>query len=332
MLIGEYTAQAGTTRRFGVVGSCRVHDPSIALLKSERIRRVWTGFNAFTHGIPDSEQYLNFLRGLVDISDAMAPFVFREEHAPTRDPKLTALIGELDDVIVEISSPIHLHLHGVALQQDYFWRMFIRQYGATLSEWYVSLMDAKPNHPANIEKALAALAAAGHEVTPFVEDVVRGTRCERLSPQGVRQGLESIMFDARKRWIIATHVVVPGVSTAMMAERARFNGVLREQAESLGAEVFDPTPLVETAGREKAMAADGADLYHYRSRLQSGSRQHAVGGAGVRRGAAKACQLTRERGRLPRGSAGAARRFCIPILTWTGASPISRPAASTCRK
>jgi hypothetical protein len=262
MLIADLTKRDGGTLRLGVVGSCRVHDPIKAQVRSGRGTFQWSAHNAFTHCPPEAIQHIAFCRDRLDIPRGFAPYILRQEAVPVLDNRLPELVETCDVFLVEMSSVDYLKCGRWYFNQDYFSQQFVRGGGLGVLNWFRNIGEAAPGE-ALVAEARASLEAAGRPVTASMEEILRTLRKNDLTQPDFTTGLTEVAYDRSRRWIFAPIFNVDGLSPLMAERRAELARTLKTSVEALGFDYFDPTPIVAGAGRPKALDGGGADHFHY---------------------------------------------------------------------
>lgn len=128
--------------------------------------------------------------------------------------------------------------------------------------WYRALCEDAPSE-ATVAEAMASLEAAGKPITASIEEILRNLRKSDLSQTAFANGLSDVAFDRSKRWIFAPIFNVEGLSPVMAERRSELARMLETSVAALGFEYFDPTPIVTSVGRQKALDGGGADHFHY---------------------------------------------------------------------
>jgi hypothetical protein len=262
MLIAELTGLSGGYH-LGVLGSCRVHCPLLSLRDIGVVRTEWYRFNAFTHGASDGAQYLNFVRGLVTIPDELAPFIFSADTTPAPDLLPGILLDRVEILVLEVCADTALHFDEYVLQQDYFYHRFVRRHGSDLLNWWRSLCSMASDHGKVIEATLSTMSQNGHELVPLDREILERARFERHGVNYIAERIDEITNNKNRRYVIATHFIVPGDFGSTMNARRKAKEVVIAAAAKLGIQIFDPSVIIEHYGRARSLAAHGADIYHY---------------------------------------------------------------------
>lgn len=245
--------------RFGVIGTCRVHNPMRCMIEDERIRMIWRGYNAFTHNPMEAIQYLKFARGESRIPDTFAPFIFRTDQAPTVDDKLIAEMRQLDFLIVEISSFSRLSCGRYEFQQNYFSENFIRKGGVDYLSWWRDVSQGKPAEQ-SAEDLIKRLDGA---VPIQSEEIIRTLAFSELSDQSFCDGIRRLSVIAGMPLVLVPHFSFDEEDNAISALRLRNRKLVEQMAAELNHDFFDASDLLMRFGREAALKNGGRDLYHY---------------------------------------------------------------------
>jgi hypothetical protein len=245
--------------QFGVIGTCRVHNPMRAMIDEGRIEMIWRGFNAFTHGPMEAIQYLQFVRDTKFIPDAFSPFIFRTDDTPAVDDRLVAAMQGLDFLIVEISAFSRISCGNYEFQQNYFSENFIRKGGADYLNWWRDVTQGKPT----MDSADALVRLKGNDITIHDEEVLRTLRFDNLSDKDFTAGIQELSGIAGIPLVLVPHFSFDNEDNAISKLRARNRQLVSTAAAELSHANFDPSQLLMDYGREAALKNNGRDLYHY---------------------------------------------------------------------
>lgn len=261
MLIASYRDATGTRQQIGVVGTCRIRDPLVTRLRDGSLEKVWDGFNAFTHTVEGARQYIDWLGG-AEMPDDLLPLTFRATPgavAPGQGPRL----DRVRTIILEVSTLSVFRVGPWVLQENYFFELFVRRFGAPMLPWYRSVAARNPDHKLVALETLEKLQAEGKKLTHTERDVLFFTRFRQDTTAELTVQLKTMVAALPARWIVVTHFTLPDDASATMQQRAQMMEQVRNAATAAGAEIFDPTVLIRHHGRKVAIANDGADIYHY---------------------------------------------------------------------
>lgn len=262
MLIARTTAShenAAPGLCFGVIGTCRVHNPMRAMIDDGRIEMVWREFNAFTHGPAEAIQYLRFVRGDVFIPDVFSPFIFRTDETPSVDDRLIKAMQQLDFLIVEISAFARISCGSYEFQQNYFSENFIRKGGADYLNWWRDVTQGKPS----MGSADALVTAKAGDLEPHNEEILRTLRFENLGDEDFVAKVRELSRVAGIPLLLVPHFSFDNEDNAISRLRARNRHLIGRAANELSHAFFDPSDLLMAYGREAALKNEGRDLYHY---------------------------------------------------------------------
>lgn len=262
MLIARTKADGANGPRdlsFGVIGTCRVHNPMRAMIEQGLIDLVWREFNAFTHGPTEAIQYLRFVRGEGFIPGAFAPFIFRTEETPAVGEKLSNTVRELDFLIVEVSAFSRISCGPYEFQQNYFSENFIRKGGADYLNWWRDVTQGKPS----MASADELVSAKSEGLSLHDEEILRTLRFANLSDDEFQAEVQKLSQIAGLPLLLVPHFSFDDQDNAISRMRARNRKLLGASAKQLSHAFFDPSPLLMDYGREAALKNEGRDLYHY---------------------------------------------------------------------
>ncbi|MGD9879518.1 MAG: hypothetical protein AB7U95_05200, partial [Reyranella sp.] len=93
--------------------------------------------------------------------------------------------------------------------------------------------------------------------------VLREVRLEEISLGTTKQLIEKMKANAVNQWIFVSHFQVPGLAGTLMADRGKLQEIVKQATAECGVDFFDPTKIVARYGRQRMLANNGADIYHY---------------------------------------------------------------------
>lgn len=255
-------SQTERARRVCVLGSCRLRNPISALAYPDQMHLVLRE-PPFSHTVAEAQQVLDYARGRIEIPAELAPFIYGTDQAPSTINYPRFLAEDVDIFVVEIATQLLVRYRDYVFQQNQFNRRFLQHYGAPLLKWNRALAARQPISEEIIQESLHALAEAGHEITPLLEDMLRNVRMEWQDATMMAEQMRRLMFDTGRRWIMVSHFVIPGDAGRIMKDRAALNIAVAAAAAEAGAEFFDPTQIFNFLPREILLDANGADVYEY---------------------------------------------------------------------
>ncbi|WP_417512852.1 hypothetical protein [Minwuia sp.] len=263
MLIASVENQTGNNHapiRFGVIGTCRVHNPMRSLIDQGRAEMIWREFNAFTHGPMEALQYLRFARGDVQVPDPFAPFIFRTDRAPDVESRLADIMKTLDFLIVEISSFARLRCGMYEFQQNYFSENFVRKGGVDFLSWWRDVTQRKDTVS---ETADELIGKRRDDLKPSDEEIIRTLTFEELADDVFVAGIRKVADYSGLPIILVPHFSFDDEDNAISNQRTRNRRLVEQVASETGHACFDPSPHLMAYGRKKALKNEGRDLYHY---------------------------------------------------------------------
>lgn len=251
--------------RIAVHGSCRVHDPFEELASNGELIKVWANNYAVSYTLAEAHQMLCFSIGESEIPTHLLPFIFddaRNAFTPNGWPR--DVIKDVDVFVVEASELRQVRYREFFFQIQVFMRNFVSKYGAALLPWYRAFSLGQPISEEIVSDALAGLpSSVCREDRAVIESVLREVRLEEVSLGTTKQLIEKLKANAVDKWIFVSHFQVPGLSGTLMADRGKLQEIMRQATAECGVDFFDPTEIVARYGRQRMLANNGADIYHY---------------------------------------------------------------------
>ncbi|MDQ2860652.1 MAG: hypothetical protein M3T55_08000 [Pseudomonadota bacterium] len=245
------------------MGSCRVHDPLIALaslgdLRLDAIQPL------ITHTASEALQSLYFIAGDKTFPKALDIYLYGEiGFRPPEAFRRAMRAG------VEISHDRQFSFEGVFLQSTFLACHLVRPRGSALLDWFRTLSKGREVDEACVQRAIVALRQGGFGCHAWLEALLRGMRFEQQSEESIEINLETMMLQWGGHWIVVGPIVLAGHDGAIMGRRRALRATLETVAGRRGAEFHDPSPLVAERGSSAALAAEGANIYEYAPDFQA---------------------------------------------------------------
>ncbi len=259
MLIAEIQ-HSGKLRRIGIVGSCRLHDPLKAAILNAGGKFIWSAHNAFTHSPQEALQHLNFCAGRLDIPDAFAPCILRQDHTPMLPARLPEIVASCDTLAIEVSSFETIGCGGYFFNQDYFAQSFVRGKGMAHLEWFRTIGTAAPP-PDLVAAAEAELLAAGQKLTPAKREILQTLRKTPVNEAHSTEALRTVAAMAENILLVPIFNLADGPKHLQEA-RTGVAQRLKHAAQQVEADFADPSTIVANFPREMVLDGGGADVFH----------------------------------------------------------------------
>lgn len=262
MLIVDLNRPDGRVERVGVIGSCRVLTPMAKMIALKVARRVWHACRCYSYTAPEAVQHLAHCLGRVEIPADLAPYVLNDPMPARFTPEWTEVIESCRTVIVEVSTLEDFVFNGLVFNCLGLANLLVRGHGAVAMDWFRRLSPEPPDDE-TARLMEAALAGSGVDLTANLRAMLRGM-CRKANDAGTfARAIRSIVCNADKRWVFVPMFNVSTRPDEQIVARAALRAMLEREALANGAELFDPTPLVEEAGRSVAFEGAMASPIHY---------------------------------------------------------------------
>ncbi len=235
------------------IGSCRIVDP---------LRRARSGYGfelsrnrsfGFTHTSPEAVQQLKFMRGELDIPEALWPYVSNNDRA-----EVLAQAPKSGDIhVVELSSEKILSMNGVYLQLNYLRTQFVPFFadGKRKNAYWKAIEKGTQ------EDIDALLAEHWSETDEQKADcaVLRNIRLRRADEEQTRADIRYLK-EALPFVVFVTHVNAIDSGGTVIKTRDRYIQMVKRIAGEEGCLVIDPTDMMQHMGQQEALEPD---LNHY---------------------------------------------------------------------
>jgi hypothetical protein len=248
--------------RVAAIGCCRMNMPIERLPQRCPIEWVWQD-TMLPHTTSNVEQYLRFVGKLNVIPPLLERLIYEPwRRLPTPcDP--ADFIASIDTFMVEISDLWLMWAGPWSLQQNMLFENFVRPHGEILLPWWVEACTIGAARPETLEQVIPAMRALNLEHWDEVEFVLREFRQRLQDREMLISAVKNLVATYPGRWILVPNIVFDNETSERMDQRRDLRDWLKEAAVELGAEFFDPSPIVARVGKKNAMEFEGANLHHY---------------------------------------------------------------------
>lgn len=257
-----------------MVGSCRVRDilfnaypdeeEKKSVTRGSFFKTVWYGFSSFSHTTLQAIQYINYFRG-ADLPPAhIQPMIFdrvlNDSALKGIDEVRDKHLNDVDVFVIEISTLNCFSCGEHYFNQSYLERNLVRPNGKPMLAWLRSLSKEGETHSEIINETLDKIRDGKTELTDGLEEMVRGTQMNVMSYEELKSSFQDIAC-----LLGVPCVFVPPFNTpeTPIKKKLELTRLIAELSKDIGFSVFDTTGVVESAGRENALAGNGADVNHY---------------------------------------------------------------------
>lgn len=241
------------TIKISPIGSCRIVDPLRRARDNFEFKMNRGRSMGFTHSSPEAVQQLKFMRGEVEIPEALWPCVSNAD----REEVLGQNHDASDIYLVELSSEKILSHGDTYLQLNYlrthfeaffkdntrknaYWRAIEKQTPQEVAAFLDEVWSDTPEHKAE---------------AVFLREV----RLRRADAEQTRRDMRYLR-DTLPNVLFITHVNALEDGGDTIKTRDRFVQMVKQIAEEEGCTLYDPTDLVMQVGQKEALEDD---LNHY---------------------------------------------------------------------
>ncbi len=245
------------------LGSCRVHDPLIAVQGPGEIdylnRRIKSRAPIYVHDVHEMIQLLGLLAGTVSMPAAIAPFAFNVWRAGKPMPRL---IGDAERLVIEVCTDKHYAAMGHALNINEIHRQLVAPAGEAGEAWWYDAHRGQPAPLGVVEKVEATLSQS-RQLTETHRRVLREITLVTLSSEAIAEGMTRLRSMVACPILVVPHVAVRLADGSLLGERIEHIDKTIEAARLAGLVVLDPRRFVERDGQQRALAEQGTDFHHY---------------------------------------------------------------------
>jgi hypothetical protein len=245
------------------LGSCRVHDPLVAVQGVAGIdylnRHIKPRTPVYLHDVHEMIQFLGLLAGTVSMPAAVAPFAFAEWRPGKSMPRL---IGDAERLVLEVCTDKYYSALGHALNINEIHRQVVQPAGEAGEAWWDDVHQGKPAPLDIIERVESALRRA-HKLTETDRRMLREISLVTLSSSVIAEGMATLRSMVACPILVVPHVAVRVADGSLLGERIEHIDKTIEAARQAGLAVLDPRRFVERDGQQRALAERGTDFHHY---------------------------------------------------------------------
>lgn len=241
------------------IGTCRVHIPLKQALSKYPIFLNVEGVYGYTHTSAEALQQLRYLQGEKSFPAEVRPLVFRNDETTS---EATGNWRPSDLHVVEISSSRKIRVRDDSVQLNYIYRYFSDFFASDRrTQRFWSLVKA--GQRADLGQFLRA-EPAYRFMSAEDRSLLTSLRMEEQDFASVKADMAEIADRlGRDAVVFMTHVDARTPDGATIPRRERLINWVKLAAAQLGVPCFDPTPLMEAFGPERALENGGLDLTHF---------------------------------------------------------------------
>lgn len=249
--------------RVFVLGSCRVHDPLIAVHELGEVdylnRHIRPRTTIYLHDVHEMTQFLGLLGGTASMPAGIVPFAF-SEWRPGRP--MQRLLADAERLVIEVCTDKHYAAAGHTLNINEIHRQVVAPAGEAGAAWW-SDAHRGLKAPDHVIAAAEAVLGRSRELTETHRRVLREIELVTLSPAAIAEGMARLQSLVACPILIVPHVAVHLGDGSVLGERIEHIEKVIEAARISGLAVLDPRRFVERDGQERALAEGGTDIHHY---------------------------------------------------------------------
>jgi hypothetical protein len=262
MIVEAPSAPQGRGFRVWVQGSCRLNGPLWKAAGKGELR-VIDELGPFSHTAAEALQITEMLLG-----ERTAPPPLDEiivDGGPMKSPaRVRRSLGDgVDVTLLEICATYQIGLDGVAFSHTALTRQLVAPWRDALLPWFRELQANGAISTQTADAALARAAKRGATIDAPFERLIREMTLAHHSERDIVEAIAAIRRRLGGACVVMGSVELADVGGAIMTDRRERNHMVGAACAAAGAAFFDPSPLVARHGREKALAAGGANLYEW---------------------------------------------------------------------
>lgn len=247
--------------RVFALGSCRVHDPLIAVPGEVDYlnRHIKSRTPIYLHDVHEMIQFLGLLAGTASMPVGIAPFAYRDWRAGRPMPRV---VDDAERLVIEVCTDKHYAAMGRTLNINEIHRQLVAPAGQAGAAWWNDVHRGQPA-PDDVIEAVEAILRRSHDLTDARRRMLREIRLVTLSPEAMAEGMARLRSMVACPILVVPHVAVRLADGSLLAERIEHIDKTIEAARLSGLAVLDPRRFVERDGQWRALADAGTDFHHY---------------------------------------------------------------------
>ena len=245
------------------LGSCRVHDPLMAVDR-RRVRYLNRRFKArdpiYLHDVHEMIQFVRLARGELTMPAGVS--LFAVQGGLRVDRRMAAVLADAEGVVIEVCTDKHYEGAGYVLNVNEIHRQLVEATGPAGAAWWDEIDRGGRPTPELVQGVEAALGAQ-RKLGDAHRLMLREIAFSQLSAADIAQGLSALRALLDRPILVLPHVAVRLADGSYLAERIAHIDKTIEAARRAGLPVLDPRSFVERDGQGLALDAKGADFHHY---------------------------------------------------------------------
>ena len=247
--------------RVFALGSCRVHDPLIAVRSEVDYlnRRVSPRTPIYLHDVHEMIQFLGLLAGTIAMPAEVAPLAF-SDWRPKRPA--SGVFGDAQRLVIEVCTDKHYAAMGYTLNINEIHRQIVGPAGEAGAAWWYDAHRGQ-SAPEHVIAEVEAALGRSRRLTETHRRVLREIELVTLSSAAIAEGMARLDGMVACPILVVPHVAVRLADGSLLAERIEHIDKTIEAARLSGLAVLDPRRFVERDGQQRALAEGGTDFHHY---------------------------------------------------------------------
>ncbi|MCI4660668.1 MAG: hypothetical protein MRY63_02440 [Neomegalonema sp.] len=243
--------------RVSAIGSCRIHTPL-----RQMSARHWFDFNnrrsfGFTHTTKEALQQARFLMEDYDVPEELIPFICPNK---TFEALVEKKHPKSDLYVLEICSGKEFSYEGHSVQLNYM-KVYYKQLFKN-TDWSVPFWSSVKANDFEERNRLLEQNPLFQKLDGFDQEFLRGVQLSSVTRESVWEDL-AILKDMLGEILLVTHFDARTEAGNRLPDRSALIKLTHEAGAAFNLPVYDPTPLMESAGQENALDDNGRDLTHY---------------------------------------------------------------------
>jgi hypothetical protein len=244
--------------RVALIGSCRLLGP---FDRSSFLDFFITGY---THTLSEGIQKYKWMASKLSLPTEVSPYIF-DQQQPKQNSEWSEFCNNLDIVLFEISSLQEICYENYKFQLNYFYRNFVSHYGSSLSNWYRNLSLCKEITAEDLDEIKSHFVNLSQIEINFVTNILLKTHLRTTNSLDLIALFEENrpLFPARAKFGFVTHFLFNSGVAPLLQARAKLINEVKNAAEVLRIDVYDPSNFILKHDSEIVLAKNGKDVNHY---------------------------------------------------------------------
>lgn len=226
-----------------VIGSCRIHNPIIRLMKEGIVETNNHLINDFCHTPREALQKIRVANKKLDIPSPLHPLVFGRDF----DSSQRADFSKSDIFFIEFSSIRRLCIDNIELQLNFLTEHIVKPYN--IDDWLSELSRSARHKPHGKKVKRYCTQNVASETARMVNNIHMTFESDLI----IKEMMDKISQYLKKPIVFVGHFNIEKEDGNLVSDRNRLNTCMKLHAKERGYHFFDPTHLISLYGKNNCL-------------------------------------------------------------------------------